>query len=108
MLPPPFSARARAKPASTGSSDRKYSSIDTRWANGVSACGKPNASCGVCDRGTTPHPATNRTPHTRTPAALTNTRLVISDLPWLEHHGTGGITAARALRRRRKPNGWSR
>ena len=81
MLPPPFSARARAKPASTGSSDRKYSSIDTRWANGVSACGKPNASCGLCDRGTNPHPDTNRTTHTRTPAPLANTRLVIADLP---------------------------
>ena len=81
MLPPPFSARARAKLASTGSSDRKYSSIDTRWANGVSACGNPNASCGLCDRGTNPHPDTNRTTHTRTPAALPNTRLVIADLP---------------------------
>ena len=81
MLPPPFSARARTKPASTGSSDRKYSSIDTRSANGASACGKPNASCGLCDRGTTPHPDPNSTPHTRTPAPLARTRLVISDLP---------------------------
>ena len=107
MLPPPFSARARAKPASTGSSDRKYSSIDTRSAKGASACGKPNASCGLCDRGTNPHPDTNRTTHTRTPAALANTRLVISNFPWLEHPGAGGNTAARALRRRRKHGSWS-
>ena len=101
MLPPPFSARARAKPASTGSSDRKYSSIDTRSANGASTCGKPNASCGLCDRGTNPHPDTNRTTHTRTPAALANTRLVvISDVSLPEHHGAGGNTATRALRRR--------
>ena len=93
--PTPLPARARTKPANTGSSDRKYSSIDTRWANGVSACGKPNASCGVCDRGTNPHPDTTKTPHASTPAALANTRLiVISDFPLLEHHGAGGNTAA--------------